>query len=807
MREGQAPLSFLNLLLAAFCAGIAAVWQIFGGDSAPSYFIYGAAAAGVFLLAAAFWCRRKSSAGTVILCALLFFVLGIGRFMPASALPASDISNTAGGSAEITGQVVHEPRIQPSPDGKGWRFRYLVEARNVKASSGERRATGRLYVSGTVKEKEKLPVAREGDIVRAYGKLRHIHGYRNPGQLDLGRQARSQGITARLSADKGRVQILPQEGHSFSRTLTDIRNYYRQVLGEAMPENDAAAIFAMLFGGYDGIRAEMLEAFTSTGIVHILSVSGSHITLLAAVVAWIGYVLHLRRGVTAALITAAIVVYVMLSEAVAPAVRSGIMGMLAALAVVAERERDARQILTVTGLLMLLWSPWLLFDISFELSFAATAGLLYIAPKLRELPWMQRLPRWLSGSLAITLSAQLSVLPILARYFHVVSLSSLFANFLVVPVLEIIMMAALFAGMAAVCIPFTARVVLAGDSLLLGGVYELTKLLAHLPLSQVYLPPVGAGVTGLYYVLLIFFLQPRERRALVYDAMRSHTRIAAVTVGCAAVLLAGPIIFHKSEMAVHFIDVGQGDAALVVTPHGRAFMIDTGGTRDAAFDVGGRVDVPYLLQQGVQKLDFIFLTHAHEDHAMGAGGIIRKLPVGTVVTADEGMLAYRAAMGLSAQAAAKQPFIAPPKGTEILIDGVRVEVLYAPKVSDVREKSGNECSNVYRVSYGKASFLFTGDLVKESEAELLREIDPKSTVLKVGHHGSKTSTSEPFLSAVHPQWAVICAGFENSFGHPDEKTLQTLLKNGVKTYRTDRDGAVTFITDGETMRVNVYVKP
>lgn len=236
-------------------------------------------------------------------------------------------------------------------------------------------------------------------------------------------------------------------------------------------------------------------------------------------------------------------------------------------------------------------------------------------------------------------------------------------------------------------------------------------------------------------------------------------------------------------------------------------MIDTGGVRDGIFDLGGRVDVPYLLQYGVTELDAAFLTHAHEDHAAGLAGILRRLPVGRVLTASEGQPTYQASLGLSAAEMAATPFLPVEEGTRITLDGVNVDVLFAPNAPK-RGRSGNEASNVYRVSYGKASFLFTGDLEKEQEARLLDKSPGslQSTVLKVGHHGSKTSTSAPFLAAVAPRWAVIDVGAGNRFGHPAKETLDTLADSKVETYRTDKDGAIVFRTDGQSMRVETYEK-
>ena len=255
----------------------------------------------------------------------------------------------------------------------------------------------------------------------------------------------------------------------------------------------------------------------------------------------------------------------------------------------------------------------------------------------------------------------------------------------------------------------------------------------------------------------------------------------------------------------HLLDVGQGDAALVITPGGHAFMFDTGGTRDGNFDIGAKVDVPYLLHYGVLKLDGVFLSHAHEDHAAGCGGILRKIPVAQVITADEGILDYARSMKLGDNDPLLHKFHTARQGERMTVDGVTIEVLFAPPLQEGDNKTGNEASNVYRVSYGKASFLFTGDLTKEKEAQLLAEgINPASSVLKIGHHGSDTSSSSEFLQAVKPQFGVFCVGADNSFGHPKPAVVQRFKEQGIKTLRTDENGAVVFYTDGERMRVETY---
>lgn len=806
-RIGQAQLSFLNGLLFMLILGILAAEGVL--TEAPSFVLpfLLAIGLGLAILSAVYVWRGNERAW--LLAFLFFFVLGAARFLGASRLPAADISRFAGGAAQVTGVLREAPRIVPSPDGRGVRVRYLMDAERVTRDGTEARASGGLYVYASAQD-ENAVTARVGDRLTAEGRLLKLRGYKDPGVMDMERLSRLRGVTARLGAGKAGVRVSPVPSGGFMRRIEEARTHYKTAMREAMPEADAAAVFAILFGGYEGLRPELVEAFTTTGIVHILSVSGSHITLLASVMAWLCASLSLRRGIAACLVMFMIFGYVAMAGFVFPAVRAGLMGVLAFFALATGRESDARRLLSLVALVMLLVSPLSLFDISFELSFASTAGLLYIAPRVLEWQVLSALPRAVRDSLALTFGAQLAVLPICARYFHVVSLSAFLANLVVVPIVELILIVGLAAGILAFVLPFLGRLIFVADSLLLGLAYELTRFFAALPMSRVYLPAMNPAVTAIYYAALCIAFLRAETQAALFARTRPLGRFVPVFVSVCAVLLCVLALranYRPAELAVHFIDVGQGDAALIVTPHGRAFMIDTGGMRDNSFDLGGRVDVPYLLHYGVTELDAVFLTHAHEDHAAGLAGILRRLSVGHVLTAGEGMPAYQASLGLSAKEMATTTFAAARAGMCFELDGVIVEVLFAPDAPN-RADAGNEAGNVYRVRYGRASFLFTGDLLKEQEEIILKETGAdtiRSSVLKVGHHGSRTSTGEAFLAAVAPRWAVISVGADNRFGHPNAETIAALDAAEIETYRTDRDGAVVFLTDGETMRVETYV--
>lgn len=837
MKYGQHPKAFVNLLLAGFAIGILLADAMKLQPYQGAFFL----GALLSLLAGAVLIKKEHKMAWACLCMGLV-LLGAGRYYLAINIEENNIIKLAGQQVKLQGKLVEPPNVTRDEKGK-LHLQYVVEVEKVWQGSKTGKAgqvmQGKLLVYGGEESLKKLPQQEEnkatgleddtavktiegiygqvGDGIQLTGSIREFHDYGNPGRMNTVMSNKAKGICGRAMISKYSLVIEPRQENSLARLAEQVRNKYEVYMAQAMPKQDAAAIFAMLFGGYQGIRPELLEAFTVTGIVHILSVSGSHITLMAGTANIVGRFLHMSPRATAALATGVILFYSLLAGAIPPVIRSALMGILTLLALTAGRERDAQHILGLVALGLLLYSPLWLFDISFQLSFGATAGLLYLAPPFRE-RLRKKLPVFVADSLAVTIGAQLSVLPIIAWYFNVLSLSSLLANLVIAPIVEWIIVAGLLAGLLASLIPMAGKVVFLLASVVLGLVYELSRWVAALPGSQIYMPTFSWWGGMLYYMGLGWLIIDGEHRKRLTSCV-GMGRTLRDSKGWQAVFLLGMLAMvfccwqmgcNNKEMQVHFIDVGQGDSALVITPHGRAFMVDTGGVREGSYDIGSRVDVPYLLHYGVQKLDYIFLTHAHDDHAGGVKGILTRIPVGAIGIGHEGAGDYLQTFGTGEIGKIKKLLVPLQEGSSIEVDGVRIDMLYSPESKKVQESqmqaTGNEFSNLIRVSYGEASFLFTGDLVAEQEQQVLANgTNVASTVLKVGHHGSHTSSSQDFLTAVNPGWAVISCGYNNSFGHPHKEILNRLTScTKAKILRTDQQGAIVFRTDGKSIKVESF---
>ncbi len=750
--------------------------------------------------AAGFYLQQEKFSYVKGILSVIFWLSGVLMMTFALAIAPTDISHYSG-EREVGGNIIAVPKVTITPRGES-QVSYELAAEQVKVGERWEQISGHLVVG--IQQRQSDPVYQAGYMVRLNGKIRLPHNYQNPAMFDQVLSLKEQGITATMWAKS--ITLAGEQhytGFSLATTLARLRTTVTNSMAQAMPPGDVAVLSALLFGGYDGISSGLIQAFSATGTIHILSVSGTHIALVAGVTALICSFLHLGPRVTAVVCAVFISFYSLLAGMVPAVTRSLFLGLSALLAVWVGRERDCSQALLMTALLLLLYQPLWIYDVSFLLSFAATGGIVWFSPLLRAK--FDFLPAPLALSMAVTIAAELGVLPLLAYYFNTLPLTSLLANLVIVPILELTVVAALTGALLTLVLPalyLLPRVIFVCCSLAVGLSVSLTKLLASWG-GQLYLPPFYL-LTGLIYYLLLFYLfgyQPKF--ILPAQTVWSRYRFAVITFCWAVFMGCCLYIVGPHAVTVHFIDVGQGDATLVITPHGRAVLIDTGGIigENNHFDVGARVVVPYLKHYGVTALDYLILTHGHQDHAGGAAGIATLLDVKQALIANEppspSILALETAMN-------HQHLIVTKQGQKILLDGVSFEVIHA--AISVADKPGNEVSSVIRIVYGPASFLVTGDLEATGEQELLEQGVAPVTVLKVGHHGAKNASTADFLAALHPRYAIISVGYENHFGHPHVDTLQRLHDGQAKIYRTDEDGAIVFTLNGRNLSVETFVK-
>lgn len=629
---------------------------------------------------------------------------------------------------------------------------------------------------------------RQG-IVQVQGIFRAPDGFYNPGQLDP-------ELRAAIAGEGGSLETLGKDCRELAPApcwqdrLFALGEKLRDQLRQAMGPADSALLEGMLLGGSGGIAPDRLRLFTRCGLSHLLSVSGSHVALLLGLFASGTALLPLSRRGGAVLVSLLLVAYGLLCGLRASVCRALLLGLGALWGRVHRKRASSTAFLGLGLLLLLAWQPWWVRDPGFQLSFSAAGGLLLLRPAVEE-----KLAAWLPLPLArgfsVPLAAQALGLPFLVHHFHMLSLVSLLANVLLVPVLSLCLtLGAAGAVLGTLGLEFLSRPVLVGAAQLLGLSLWGGELLSRLPGTHWVTGQVPLWVWPLYLLALLALLELGW-----FQQGRVHLRRAGLLASSLALgVVLGVHHFRSQPFTAYFLDVGQGDCAVVVTPAREVFVFDTGGL-SGHFDTGERILVPFLRYLGTDQVDAVFLSHGHHDHAGGLAGLLRWMPVDALYLPEEipSEDIEKALQLVQFETFSKIVYKMQTKQKIGKKESI-IQTVEAPK-SEEKGGKGNENSAIVRVSCDGHSLLFTGDAPAEVE-ELAARRPIRSDVLKVSHHGSRTSTSEAFLEAVRPQLAVVSAGRRNHFGHPHKETIEKIEARKIPLVRTDQEGAVKIVFDG-----------
>ena len=690
-----------------------------------------------------------------------------------------------------------------------------------------------------IRFREPIPL-RYGDRIAVEGVLRQPNGQRNPGGFDYRSYLTRRGIFGILQLDRGQ-EVVPtgRSGFPLLRWTEGLRRRVETVIDRAYRENriHAQVLKGMLLGLRSGLSPDILDAFRNSGSIHILAVSGLHVGLIATVCFFGFSLLRLPRKATDLLTIAAVVLYACLVGFRPSVFRASLMAVIYLVSRIIERDRDPFNLLAFAALVLLLINPAQLWDIGFQLSFAAVASIVYLAPKwegfvarifglsrtdsavdsdrvMRPRSVWGRAAWWLAMGFGVTLSAQAGTTLIGAWYFHRFYPIGLVAGLFTV-------------GLAALLVNITLVSVLLG--------------LIWLPLA---IPFAYANhlILWIFLGLVEFFGQPWT---VLKTPTPSFGFIVIYIAGCFAVVHWVWVWMHRKQviviglmvltiwiwdaawrergrlLEVTFLDVGQGDAAFVRFPDGRTMLVDgglnssrietteTGVARRVGYDHGERTLDPFLCHEGVFRVDLLLLSHPDNDHGGGFAHILQGFDVRRVLGVPHQDLSKSTHQILHEIVDAKGiPHKLGYAGTVDLTATAWLELLHPfdAASTDLHDKDVNNDSLVLKLTYGDVRILFTGDIGRKVELQLVASRkDLRAEIIKVPHHGSKTSSSAEFLNAVRPRYAIFSLGQRNRYRFPSKVVVERYRERGCRILRTDQLGAIRLRTDGQRCWITHHV--
>ncbi|MBM2824630.1 MAG: comEC rec2 [Dehalococcoidales bacterium] len=711
------------------------------------------------------------------------------------------------GILEVKGIVDRDPEIGDQAT------RLHLSAREIKIDEGWRQISGNALV------------VTPGYLTYSYGDLLLVRGkIETPPQsdsFDYRGYLANQEIYAMMSYPG--INVLERgQGSKLLAWVYALRNQLSLSLARVLPEPQAALAQGIILGIRSHIPSSVNADFVSTGTAHILAISGQNLSIVVGILVSLGIALFGRKGhIYVWLSLAAIWFYTLLTGMNPPVVRATIMASLFLAAELLGRQRSGITALAFAGATMVGLSPRLLWDASFQMSFMAMVGLIIIAPPLQSLGRKAvsdtlgengatvSIANFVTDSFSVTCAALLAVWPIITYYFGIITLVAPLATLIALPALPAIIISGTLAGALGLIILPVAQAIGWLAWLFLSYMLLVVETFAAIP--PITVGSIDLRLIWVYYSVLALSIWLNSQRKILANLMpRANAFVSELPkrwvipslMVLAALLWVTAATMPDGNLHISFLDVGQGDAILIQRGS-QQVLIDGGPSPERlGFELGKQM--PFW----DRTIDLVVSTHPHADHITGLSDVLNRYQIKQVLYPD---LAYNSPIydkWRSLIGEKKIKYTLAQAGQQISLGKeVVIEVLNPAKSQLTGTESDIDNNGiVLRLSTGKVSFLFTADMMWESEFELIsRRASLTSTVLKVAHHGSETSTTAEFLAMVKPRLAVISVGKDNPFGHPNKEVVARLQqKSGQENiYRTDEDATIEFITDGERLWVRV----
>lgn len=634
-----------------------------------------------------------------------------------------------------------------------------------------------------------------GNTISFIGTISKAKDERNPGEFNYEKYLNEQGIAGVINCYKPeKFEIIDSINFSFRNIVFSIRKKIDESIKKNHSKTSAALLKGILLADRKDLDYDIRSTFVNSGVIHVLAVSGLHVGFIIGIFFLLFGRFNIRLKYILTII--GIVIFLVITGGHSSVFRASTMAIVFLFAKLSARSTNGFNSISIAALLLLLIDPNELFNPGFQLSFSAVLSILIIYPIFSEKIYKLKINKLSKNFLlfiSVSIAAQLGTLPFTLIYFHKLSIISIFANLIVIPIIGVIVALGIATLVFSFLLPI-ASIIASANMILIEGMFYFVNFTSNLTIS--YLPIYNFSlIDGIIFyfflIIIIYSINKYNSKVLLF-----FTFLLAIFSFSNYLYLDNEEILPKNNLSVVAIDVGQGDAILIKFPNDKIALIDAGNSTEY-FDNGERVIYPLLQKLEIDKIHTAFISHMDSDHFAGIISLVEKSIIDTI---------YKPYDKLSIKDKIFEEFV---EANNIYlkyysegsfeIEGAKVFFLNDTSSATYKQFDSNNKSGIIKICYGNNSFLFVGDAEVEAEEYLVNLYDRflNADVLKIGHHGSSTSSSEEFIELVNPEIGIISAGVMNKFNHPSTKIVNRYKERNVKLFRTDHEGAIILTSDGE----------
>ena len=633
-------------------------------------------------------------------------------------------------------------------------YKYIYEAKFLKNNK-------KVLIS--IKKSQQIDKINYGDLIYLEGKLEIPKIATNYKGFDYRQYLKTQKIQGIVIADN--VKILKAKYKN--NLIYQMQKKIKAIIKEKLPSETGDLLLAILLGDKKDLSEQIQINFKNSNLSHMLAVSGAHVSYIIIGLTYITQNSIMGKRKARVFCIFFLIIFMAITNFTPSVTRACIMAILTLVSEILYKKADIYTNISISALIILLYNPYSLLDLGFKLSFGGTIGIVIFMRFIKKKQEEPKLLNYIKQMALVSICANIIIIPIIMNNFNTVSLTFLVSNILASPILAIIVIVGFSIIIISIISHSLSNILVFWLNPILNLLIKISSFCSKLPFAKILVVTPYIFNIIFYYTIILYLVNYNELKQFI----KKETVILL-----SIILILSNFIFYilPQDLKIYFIDVGQGDSTLIVTPSKKTILIDGGGSE--SFDVGEKVLLPYLLDRRIRKIDYIMISHFDTDHCKGIFTVIENLKVKNIIISKQAKKSENYKKFKEIVANKKINIILVKAGDKIKIDKYIYFKILFPTEKLIMQNPLNNNSIVSQLNYKSFKMLFTGDIEEIAEKEILnlQKDKLKSTILKVAHHGSNTSSTQEFINSVKPELALIGVGKNNTFGHPSECVVEKL---------------------------------